>query len=114
MGAIAGGGRYDGMVGKFLGRDVPAVGFSIGFERICAILLDEGFRAPAPKKLALLYLEDAPFAEVLKKAAQLRNEWTVSCVKQAKKLGKQLGALEQAGFDAAAFFDNGEIKPLGR
>ena len=41
-GAVAGGGRYDNMVGKFLGQQVPAVGFSIGFERICAILLDQG------------------------------------------------------------------------
>ncbi len=111
--AIAGGGRYDGMVGKFTGTDVPAVGFSIGFERICAILEQQAYQTPAPKKLALLYLEDAPFGEVLKKAARLRSEYSVTVLKQQKKLGKQFGALESAGFSAAAFFDNEEIKPLG-
>lgn len=38
--SLAGGGRYDGLVGQFLGRDVPACGFSIGFERIFTILKD--------------------------------------------------------------------------
>ncbi len=113
-GAIAGGGRYDGMIGKFLGRDVPAVGFSIGFERICQILAERGFTCPDTKKLALLYLEDAPFSQVLQKAAQLRKSWTVTTVKQQKKLGKQLGALEEAGYAAAAFFDNDSIKMLGK
>ncbi|MBQ3668044.1 MAG: histidine--tRNA ligase [Clostridia bacterium] len=112
-GAIAGGGRYDGMVGKFLGQSVPAVGFSIGFERICAILTDEKFRLPAQKKLALLYLEDAPFGEVLKKAASLRGEYEVTVLRQQKKLGKQLGTLESRGYEAVAFFDNDDIKPLG-
>ena len=113
-GAIAGGGRYDGMIGKFLGTQIPAVGFSIGFERICDILAETGFAVPSNKKLALLYLPDAPFDEVLKKAARLRSEYSVSTIKQAKKLGKQFGTLEGAGFSAVAFFDNDEIKPLGK
>jgi histidyl-tRNA synthetase len=113
-GAIAGGGRYDGMIGKFLGENVPAVGFSIGFERICQILLDENYTVPAQKKLALLYTEDAPFGEVLLKAARLRESYDVSPVRQQKKLGKQLGQLEKEGFAAAAFFDNDDIKPLGK
>src|SRR3984893_15450959 len=40
--SIAGGGRYDRMVGKFIGRDVPATGFSIGFGRVIGILLGRG------------------------------------------------------------------------
>ena len=112
-GAIAGGGRYDGMVGKFLGRPVPAVGFSIGFERICDILMEQKFSMPGNKKLALLYLEDAPFDAVLKKAAALRKDYAVTVLKQQKKLGKQFGTLEAAGYGAVAFFDNDEIKVLG-
>ena len=55
-GAVAGGGRYDNMVGKFLGTQVPAVGFSIGFERVCGILLEQGYQIPGAKqKIALLY-----------------------------------------------------------
>ncbi len=113
-GAVAGGGRYDGMIGKFIGQQVPAVAFSIGFGRICGILLEQGYKAPAAEKLALLYRSDAPFAEVLKKAARLRGEYAVTVLPQQKKLGKQLGALESAGFSAAAFFDNDDIKPLGK
>lgn len=48
--SVAGGGRYNDMIGKFLGESVPAVGFSIGFERISAILLSEGFVPPAKEK----------------------------------------------------------------
>ena len=113
-GAVAGGGRYDGLVGKFIGQQVPAVGFSIGFERICGILLDEGYQVPAAQKLALLYRNDAPFAQVLEKAARLRGEYAVTVIAQQKKLGKQLGNLEAAGFAAVAFFDNEDIKVLGQ
>ena len=54
-GSCGGGGRYDGMVGRFTGRDVPACGFSIGFERIVLLLLESGFQVPdRPKKTAFL------------------------------------------------------------
>lgn len=113
-GAVAGGGRYDNMVGKFLGQPVPAVGFSIGFERICSVLLDQGFAIPAEKqKLALLYAPGADFAAVLKKAAELRQAYLVTVLPQGKKAGKQLAALESQGF-AAAFFETGEIKRFGQ
>lgn len=113
-GAIAGGGRYDNMVGKFLGQQVPAVGFSIGFERICDILMEQGFTVPEEKKrLALLYFADADFAQVLEKAAALRENYAVTVLPQAKKLGKQLGNLEAQGFDAVAFADNDDLKELG-
>ena len=39
-GSVGGGGRYDKMIGKFTGQDTPAVGFSIGFERIVMLLLE--------------------------------------------------------------------------
>ncbi len=113
-GAVAGGGRYDNMIGKFTGQQVPAVGFSIGFERICGILAEQGFQIPAEKpKLALLYLPEADFGQVLRKAARLREQYTVTVLPQAKKLGKQFGTLESQGFAAAAFADNEDIKPLG-
>lgn len=113
-GAVAGGGRYDNMVGKFIGQQVPAVGFSIGFERVCGILLEQGCRIPGAKpRLALLYLKDADFAAVLAKAEALRGEYDVTVLPQAKKLGKQFGTLENAGFDAVAFADNEDIRRLG-
>ncbi len=110
-GAIAGGGRYDNMVGKFIGQQVPAVGFSIGFERICAILADRHFTAPdQKKKLALLYKADQDFAQVLKKAADLREEYTVTILPMAKKAGKQYGQLQEQGFIGCAFTDKDELK----
>lgn len=54
-GSCGGGGRYDKMVGKFTGNDVPACGFSIGFERIILIMMENGFTIPnAAKKKAYL------------------------------------------------------------
>ena len=113
-GAVAGGGRYDNMVGKFIGQQVPAVGFSIGFERVCGILLEQGCDIPGARpRLALLYLKDADFAQVLAKAERLRADYDVTILAQAKKLGKQFGTLEAAGYSAVAFADNEDIKPLG-
>ena len=101
-GAVAGGGRYDNMVGKFLGVQVPAVGFSIGFERVCGILLEQGYQIPGAKqKIALLYGKDTDFPAVLSKAAALREQYNVTVLPQGKKLGKQLGQLEAAGFAGA-------------
>ena len=42
--SVAGGGRYDKMIGKFTGKDTPACGFSIGFERIITILMEQNFQ----------------------------------------------------------------------
>ena len=110
-GAVAGGGRYDNMIGKFLGTKVPAVGFSIGFERVCGILLEQGYQIPGAKqKIALLYNSDVDFPAVLTKAAQLRDTYNVTVLPQAKKLGKQLGQLEASGFAGAAFMDKDEVK----
>mgnify|MGYP002554104799 CR=1 FL=1 len=108
---LGSGGRYDNMVGKFLGVQVPAVGFSIGFERVCGILLEQGYQIPGAKqKIALLYGKDTDFPAVLSKAAALREQYNVTVLPQGKKLGKQLGQLEAAGFAGAAFMDKDEVK----
>ena len=56
-GSCGGGGRYDKMVGKFTGQDTPACGFSIGFERIIMIMLDEGFKIPDEKEKVAFLVE---------------------------------------------------------
>ena len=120
---VRGQGYYTGMVfevtcpqfSKFIGQQVPAVGFSIGFERVCGILLEQGYQIPGAKpKMALLYLKDADFAAVLAKAEQLRADYDVTVLPQAKKLGKQFGTLEAAGYNAVAFADNDDVKLLGQ
>ena len=75
-GACGGGGRYDKMIGKFTGNDVPACGFSIGFERIVLILMESGFKIPeSPKRVAYLVEKKYPaekLVDVMKQAAQAR------------------------------------------
>ena len=76
-GSCGGGGRYDKMVGRFTGRDVPACGFSIGFERIILLLTESGFRVPdAPKKVAYLVekgVEGQALCDVIAKAQAARE-----------------------------------------
>lgn len=113
--SIAGGGRYDKMIGNMIGEDVPAVGFSIGFERIAEILLsgEEISFGSVGKRLALLYDKSDNFVEVVEKSDELRNKGYDVCVMvKAKKLGRQLNSLEGEGFDAAVIFGREEIKEL--
>ncbi len=76
-GSCGGGGRYDKMVGKFTGNDVPACGFSIGFERIILLLMESGFKVPgAPEKCAYLLEKGLPsdrLCEVIAKAQEERK-----------------------------------------
>lgn len=113
--SIAGGGRYDKMIGNMIGEDVPAVGFSIGFERIAEILLSgEGAKFGLDeKRLALLYEKTDDFVSVLEDADSLRAEGFDVCVMvKAKKLGKQLTSLEEEGFNSAVVFGQKGIKNL--
>ena len=77
-GSVAGGGRYDKMIGKFTGMDTPACGFSIGFERIVTILLDAGFVVPSSKgKEAWLFEKGTGMnrlAAIMKEAMAARAE----------------------------------------
>ena len=56
-GSVAGGGRYDKMIGKFTGQDTPACGFSIGFERIVMMLLENGYKVPGGRQKKAYLLE---------------------------------------------------------
>lgn len=61
-----------------------------------------------------MYLPGADFAAVLQKAERLRAGYDVTVLTQAKKLGKQFGTLEAAGYAAVAFADNDDLKLLGQ
>jgi histidyl-tRNA synthetase len=106
--SIAGGGRYDRMIGKLLGRDVPATGFSIGFERVIAILLERG-RAESglPEKIALVFEEEtAHLGPILATARDLWDHGHVVLLElKAKRFGKQLQDLESRGFSRVVVFD---------
>ena len=94
--SVAGGGRYDKMIGKFTGSDVPACGFSIGFERIITILMEQGFEIPgAAAKKAYLVEKKMPaekLCEVLKEAKAERESGTqvlVTLMNKNKKFQKE-------------------------
>ena len=109
-GAVGGGGRYDNLIGKFIGQQVPAVGFSIGFERICSILLDKNYKIPDEReKCAFLYDDAVPFAEIMKNAEALRKDYNVAIIKKAKKPGPQYDMLEKQGYTKFASIRDGEI-----
>jgi histidyl-tRNA synthetase len=118
--AIAGGGRYDRMVGRLLGNDVPACGFSIGFERVVSILEERrGSAGSERERIAFLFDRDDPLTDVVAAAGRLRNgDRVVSLTLKRKNLAKQLDDLAGEGFGAYAVLRPGldapELKLLAR
>ena len=80
-GSVGGGGRYDKMVSKFIGQDVPALGISIGFERIIGIYLDDDFKIPSCiKKIAYLIekgMDASKKSEIIKTALEERKNGNI-------------------------------------
>ena len=101
--SIAGGGRYDNMIGNFTGNPTCACGFSIGFERLVGALLEKKFQAPdSREKIAVLYgkaLESADVALIQNKCNQLRADGKIVLVqKMNKNVGFQKQKLEADGY----------------
>lgn len=103
-GAVAGGGRYDNLIGKFLNEEIPAVGFSIGFERIFGILMEKGCEIPGEKKRIAVFYDTDTYALALAYAEELRKEYMVSVFARPKKLGKFLNKLESQNFHGYAVY----------
>ncbi|GGA61193.1 histidine--tRNA ligase [Pseudoclavibacter endophyticus] len=101
--SVGGGGRYDGMIGRFLGQDVPACGFSIGFERIVDLArLDD---AAGARDVALLADKRLPAADLVRvKAAVLATGGhdRVRVERKPKNLRGLLASLETQGFSHVA------------
>ena len=81
-GSVAGGGRYDKMIGKFTGKDTPACGFSIGFERIVMLLLENGYKVPGGRQKKAYLLE-----KKLPKEAMLK---VLALAKADREAGRQV------------------------
>lgn len=98
--SIAGGGRYDKMIGKYSKNTVPAVGFSIGFERIVGILTEKaGGVEGENRRVALFYDPQADLSEVIAFADLYREKgFAVNLIARKKKLGKQINACEEKGY----------------
>lgn len=108
--SIAGGGRYDKMIGSFTGKETPAAGFSIGFERVYSILKEKKFTPPASKSLlAVLYDKDADFSTLLQERRKLEDKYYISLYPKQKNAGSQYKTLEKAGYTAFATFRENKI-----
>ena len=110
--ACGGGGRYDKMVGKFTGQDVPACGFSIGFERIVLLLMESGFEVPMQRpKVAYLIEKNYPTEKLNAVIAKAQEERTagkqVLVVRMNKNKKFQKEKLAAEGYkDIIEFFNH--------
>ena len=102
-GSVGGGGRYDEMIGKFTGQATPAVGFSIGFERIIMLLLENDFKVPGEgTKIAYLVEKNMPaekMQDIMKQAKEERDKGSIvniSIMKKNKKFQKE--KMQQEGY----------------
>ncbi|MFA6210629.1 MAG: histidine--tRNA ligase [Candidatus Obscuribacterales bacterium] len=116
--SVAGGGRYDKMVGKMSGRDVPACGFSIGFERIIGILSDKQFVPPSTvERIALIFDSGRDdLAMVAEAATILREKYSVITQAKKKDVKKQIDSLPAQQISKMCMFrgdvQNLEVKDL--
>lgn len=118
-GSLGGGGRYDRMVGKFLGRDVPACGFSIGFERLIDVLEERKYQPPATRQKVVLLFEAGSdeLMGVLGTAETLREQgYLVNTQPRAKKLRRQLDEYAAQGYTLMCLYTAGaplpDLRPL--
>ena len=114
-GSVAGGGRYDRMIGKFTGIDTPACGFSLGFERIVTILLDAGFTVPEGNGKEAWLFEKGMGADrltaIMKEAMAARAEGKTVLVAQMNKNKKfQKEQLGKEGYLEFKEFYKEELK----
>jgi histidyl-tRNA synthetase len=112
-GSLGGGGRYDNLVGMFLGRDVPACGFSLGLERIIVVMTERGM-FPATVSgggvdVMVTIWNDASRAETLALAGELRRAGLrVDVYPEADKLGKQFKYAAARGVPFVAILGDDE------
>ena len=110
-GSCGGGGRYDEMIGKFTGQNVPACGFSIGFERIILLLMEQGFEIPRrPKRVAYLIEKKYPAEKLVNVMAQAKearaNGRQVLVVRMNKNKKFQKEQLAKEGYEEFVEFFN--------
>ncbi|MGL4606085.1 MAG: histidine--tRNA ligase [Eubacteriaceae bacterium] len=109
--SVAGGGRYDEMIGKYNKTSVPAVGFSIGFERIINILMEEQKDGHSEEKGIILFYDASTdaFEEVVCLGDTWRSKgYTVNLVAMKKKFGKQLSTYDQETYQGFLVFGRDE------
>ena len=104
-GSLGGGGRYDNLVGMFLGKDVPACGFSLGLERIIVVMTEREMfqQISSPAEIMVTVWNEASIDESLALARELRNKkLKVDVYPEADKLGKQFKYASERGIPFVA------------
>lgn len=114
-GSCGGGGRYDKMVGKFTGHDVPACGFSIGFERIVLLLIEQGFQVPEDYDKVVYLIEKGvegeTLCDVIAQAQEERKKGTQVLVTRMNKNKKfQKEQLNAQGYENFKEFYKNPLK----
>ncbi|HUF22876.1 MAG TPA: ATP phosphoribosyltransferase regulatory subunit [Vicinamibacterales bacterium] len=100
--SVGGGGRYDNMIGTFLGQRVPACGFSLGVERLLEIAAEDAAAAPGADRVALIYDDnDAQTAIMARQQQLLRQGLTVRLVRSARNKQRMFDDLLRAGYGRA-------------
>jgi histidyl-tRNA synthetase len=112
-GSLGGGGRYDGLIGMFLGEDIPACGFSLGLERILVVMTDRGMFPPsvdgAPADVLVARFEAEAPADALRLARDLREAGArVEVYPDPDKLGKQFKYAAATGIPRVAIVGRDE------
>jgi histidyl-tRNA synthetase len=114
IGSLGGGGRYDNLVGIFLGRDVPACGFSLGLERILVVMAERSMFPPmltqAAVDVVVTCMDDDSLGEAMRLAATLRGSWLRVDVfpETGRKFDKPLKYAATRGAKAMAIFGENE------
>ena len=105
--SLGGGGRYDGMIGRFLGTDVPAVGISLGFERLVELVADTD--PENNDSVAVVYDPELSVDELITVKNTLMAEGLrVRLVQKTKNTRAVLEQLDRDGFSRYSFLNSGE------
>jgi histidyl-tRNA synthetase len=112
-GSLGGGGRYDGLIGMFLGEDIPASGFSLGLERILVVMSERGMFPPEVEATAadvlVTLFEGEDARDALRLARELRQAGVrVEVYPEAEKLGKQFKYAAASGVPHVAVLGSDE------
>jgi histidyl-tRNA synthetase len=113
--SCGGGGRYDRLIGKITGTDVPACGFSIGFERIVMLYIENSSAVSIDAGIAIIVPKDITPAElvsVYESARHFRKTQNVNVLKRIKNFSYQLDQLRVSNYSAVYEYVSGKLSPI--
>ncbi|MBI9012466.1 MAG: histidine--tRNA ligase [Clostridiales bacterium] len=110
-GSLGGGGRYDTLLNKYQNDPIPAVGFSIGFERIVDLLKSKNVKVETEEKIAFVYIDPIYLSKAVALSQELVGKGKITSLYQVKKnkVGKKLNRLKEEGFTEIIVVDNLEM-----